>query len=124
MSRTVILVGHCFPDRFMLKGEVKRLLDGVTIESVNSSKDLEKHIEPDVLLLVNRELDGRFETGESGIELIRDIAQRDDAPVAMLISNYEESQQQAVEAGAALGFGKSDLYEASTAEKLQAAVGA
>lgn len=124
MSRTVILVGHCFPDRFMLKGAVKRLLDDVTIESSNSSKDLEKHLGPDVLLLVNRELDGRFETGESGIELIRDITQRDGAPVAMLISNYEEAQQLAVEAGATLGFGKSDLYEASTAEKLQAAVGA
>ena len=116
-SRTIVLVGHCFPDRFMLKTAIKRAVKGGAIETVNNQDALEAHLHPEAVLLVNRELDGKFGTS-NGIELIENIAGRDDAPIMLLISNYEEAQAQAVEAGARPGFGKGDLYHARTAELL------
>jgi two-component system chemotaxis response regulator CheY len=60
------------------------------------------------LVLVNRVLDA---DGSSGLDLIRQV-KADEAlrqvPV-MLVSNYEDAQQEAVRAGAEPGFGKSAL---------------
>ncbi len=117
-SRTIVLVGHCFPDRFMLKTAIKRAVKGVAIEKVNDRAALETHLHSGSVLLVNRELDGAFDTS-NGIELIEGLAAHDDAPIMLLISNFEEAQAQAVEAGARPGFGKGDLYETQTAELLR-----
>ena len=60
------------------------------------------------LVLVNRVFDA---DGSSGLDLIRALKAEEplrDVPV-MLVSNYEEAQAQAVQAGAALGFGKAAL---------------
>lgn len=60
------------------------------------------------LVLVNRVLDG---DGSSGLDLIRAI--KADPGVAgmpvMLVSNYEDAQAEAQDAGALPGFGKADL---------------
>lgn len=121
-GRTVVLVGHCFPDRFMIKSAIKRAVPGSSLETVNDEKELEPYLNGGALLLVNRELDGTFVT-DSGIELIERVMQGDDPPVTILISNYEDAQTHAETAGANPGFGKSDLYEARTVEILQAAAG-
>lgn len=121
-GRTIVLVGHCFPDRFMIKSAIKRAVPGSSLESVNDEKDLEPFLNGGSVLLVNRELDGRFDT-QSGILLIEQVMQGDDPPVAILISNYEDAQAHAEAAGANPGFGKSDLYEARTVEILKAAAG-
>lgn len=69
------------------------------------------------LVLVNRILDA---DGREGLELIHQ-AQADEqlktVPV-MMVSNYADAQAAAVAAGARQGFGKSQLFEASTAEAL------
>ncbi len=116
--KTVVLVGHCGPDMFMLKTAVGRALPEATIVFVNDTVALSEYLTSDSLLLVNRELDGGFDR-QSGIDLISQIASQDDPPVAMLISNLEDAQSQAVAAGAKPGFGKSQLYEESTAEILR-----
>ena len=121
-TRTVVLVGHCFPDQFIIKSAIKRAVPGSSLETVNDEKGLEPYLNGSVVLLVNRELDGRFDT-DSGIELIERVMQGDDPPVTILISNYEVAQTHAEAAGANPGFGKSDLYEAKTVEILQAATG-
>lgn len=121
-GRTVVLVGHCFPDRFMIKSAIKRAVPGSSMETVNDEKGLEPFLNGDAVLLVNRELDGTFDP-DSGIDLIERVMQGDDPPVTILISNYEDAQSQAEAAGANPGFGKSDLYEARTVEILQAAAG-
>ena len=121
-ARSVILVGHCMPDKFMLRSAVKRLVPGSDIVTVNDEKKLAKHASSQSVLLVNRVLDGRFDT-RSGIELIESLAAADDPPVAILISNRPDAQEQAVAAGARPGFGKSDLYAGSTAKILRDAVG-
>ncbi len=121
-TRTIVLVGHCGPDMFMLKSAIGRAAADAPIVTVNDSKSLNKYLNSDSVLLVNRELDGSFST-KSGIELIAQITNRDNPPIAMLISNYEEAQAEAVGAGAIQGFGKSELYDESTTDALRQAVG-
>ncbi len=119
--RTVVLVGHCGPDMFMLKTAVSRALPGASIVFVNDTVALSDYLTSVSLLLVNRELDGRFDT-QSGIDLISHIAKQDDPPVTLLISNLEDAQSQAVTAGAKPGFGKSQLYDKSTMDILTGAM--
>jgi len=117
----VVLVGHCGFDQGSIGRAVASALPGVTVESVYNTDGLGQHAGPDALLLVNRVLDGRFGMG-SGVDLIGDLAQRDQPPAMMLISNYPEAQAKAVEAGALPGFGKNELGRPETARKLQEAV--
>lgn len=119
--KTVVLVGHCGPDMFMLKTAVGRALPEATIVFVNDTVALSEYLTSDSLLLVNRELDGGFDR-KSGIDLISQIAKQDDPPIAMLISNLEDAQSQAVAAGAKPGFGKSQLYDSSTIDILTGAM--
>jgi two-component system chemotaxis response regulator CheY len=118
--RTVVLVGHCGPDVFLLRSAVSRALPGVKLSSANDDAELERFLRPDALLLVNRVLDGELSVG-NGIELIRNLAQRPNSPAMMLISNFPESQQAAIDAGALPGFGKAQLYQPQTIERLQTA---
>lgn len=122
MNRTVVLVGHCGPDMFMLKSAVGRVVPDAPLETVNDSASLAPHLSSGSVLLVNRVLDGGFD-GLSGIELIERAAGGDDPPISILISNFPEAQAEAVAAGARPGFGKQDLYAAETAETLRDAVG-
>jgi len=122
MSRTIVLVGHCGPDMFMLKSAVGRVVPDAPIVTVNDGAALAPLLCAGSVLLVNRELDGDFGT-TSGIELIQRAAQGDDAPVMLLISNFPEAQAEAAAAGARPGFGKTALYAAETAEILRDAVG-
>ena len=119
--RTVALVGHCGPDMFMLKTAVGRALPGASIVFVNDVDALSEYRTPEALLLVNRELDGRFRS-QSGIDLISEIAQQTGGPVTMLISNLEGAQAQAVAGGAKPGFGKSQLYDKLTTDLLTGAM--
>ena len=120
-TRTIVLVGHCGPDMFMLKSAIGRAAADSPIVTVNDAKSLEEYLNNDSVLLVNRELDGSFDT-QNGVELIKQIVQQENSPIIMLISNYEEAQAEAVAAGARIGFGKSELYDESTTEALREAV--
>lgn len=119
--RTVVLVGHCGPDMFMLKTAVGRALPEATIVAVNDVDALGEYRTPEALLLVNRELDGRFHS-QSGIDLISEIAQQTHVAATMLISDLEDAQSEAVAAGAKPGFGKSQLYDKSTTDLLTGAM--
>jgi two-component system chemotaxis response regulator CheY len=74
------------------------------------------------LVLVNRILDA---DGFSGLEVIGQLKADDDlrrVPV-MLVSNYEEAQQDAVARGALPGFGKSSLGQPHMLGRVQAVLG-
>ena len=119
--KRVLLVGHCGPDTWMLKSWVKRVLKGVTVSAVKDQVSVTE-AGADALLLVNRVLDGRFE-GMDGVELIRRVSNGQGSPVALLISNYTDAQQRAVEAGGRPGFGKSEIGSKEAAQRLKNAVG-
>jgi len=122
MMVDVMLVGHCGPDAIMLKTVVQRALPEASVELVNDQESLDAALAGDVVLLVNRELDGAFHVGTGGIDLIRQLAQSDSPPPMLLVSNFEEAQSEARAAGAMPGFGKSDLYHDDTTQRLKDAV--
>ena len=99
----------------------KALGRAVSVSTANSTEQLQQVVTSDSLLLVNRQLDGSFDS-TSGIELIGDLASRSDPPKMMLISNYPDAQEQAVSVGAQQGFGKSQLDDPLTIAILRQAV--
>lgn len=114
----VALVGHCGFDSGSLSRFAKAFAPGAKVLRVNNQKDLDKVAGPATLLLVNRVLDGRFDVGGSGIELIKTVAGQADASPTMLVSNYEDAQQEAVAAGALPGFGKSHVGDSATKQRI------
>ncbi len=120
--KNVVLVGHCGPDSRSLMRAVEAALPAANIESANDSAAVGRFANPESLLLVNRQLDGDF-GADDGVELIRSLATAADPPRMLLISNYEDAQEQAESAGARPGFGKSDLRDEKATQRLQAAAG-
>jgi two-component system, chemotaxis family, chemotaxis protein CheY len=141
-KRTILLVGHCFPDAAMLRVALRSAAPDAEFRSINDRAALDAHLRGADLALVNRVLDGDFGVPD-GIALIRVLA--DDArarspddvttrarqqaaripasrPVLMLVSTYPEAQDQAVSAGALPGFGKSDLYAEETHRRVRDAL--
>ena len=115
----VMLVGHCGPDAIMLKTVVQRALPDAGVELINDHPSLDAALERDVVLLVNRELDGEFRSGRGGIDLIRQLSEAGTAAPMLLVSNFADAQAEAESAGAMPGFGKSDLYHNDTTRRLQ-----
>ncbi|MCH2149250.1 MAG: hypothetical protein MK095_07430 [Phycisphaerales bacterium] len=115
----VMLVGHCGPDAIMLKTMVQRALPDANVELINDHDALDASLANDVVLLVNRELDGAFHTGSGGIDLIRHLNESATKAPMLLVSNFQEAQAEAEAAGAMPGFGKSDLYHEDTTQRLR-----
>ena len=116
--RRVLLVGHCAADAWVLDRAVKEVFKGVEVESANDQSSIQ-NAGADELLLVNRVLDGRFNSA-GGIDLIQRMKDNGSPAALMLISNFAESQDQAVEAGALPGFGKSDTGSQMMVDALRA----
>lgn len=115
----IALVGHCGPDAFALKSSVMGFVPGAVIHHINSKDELSSKLDQLALLLVNRVLDGRFDS-ESGIELIRELSTH--STPAMLISNFPESLEEAVQAGGVMGFGKRQMRSAEAETALKSAL--
>lgn len=118
-KQRIALVGHCGPDSYAIRGAVQAMVPGAEVRFVNDGAAAEQAAAAGDVLLVNRVLDGDFETS-SGLELIRALAPR--GARVMLVSNYAEAQAEAEAAGALPGFGKAGLYSAAMRERLAAAV--
>ena len=95
------------------------------MESIGDEADLEALLAADstgpAVLLVNRQLDGRFEAAD-GIDLIRNRHEPGSDRVWVLISNFEDAQSEAIAAGAHPGFGKTALNHPGTTAVLESAV--
>ena len=123
MPKTIALVGHCGPDSSFLKMAVRAAAPGSTVVMADDDAELEKVAAdaPD-LLLFNRVMEVGFAT-ESGVELIRALKAERPGLRVMLVSNYPDAQQAAVEAGALPGFGKNDIGREKAKAALRAALG-
>jgi len=119
--RTVWLVGHCGFDGHALQRAVKAAVPAVDVRHANGDDDLDRATADDVLL-VNRVLDHRHPGDKTGVDLIRRLAGRDDAPRVALVSNYPDAQAAAEQAGAVPGFGKDDLGKADTDQVIRRVV--
>jgi two-component system chemotaxis response regulator CheY len=108
-AKRVLSVGQCFADHSAITS-VLRSAFGAEVFATDSAQQALEQLRQDefALVLVNRVLDA---DGSSGLELIRALKadeQTREVPV-MLVSNYENAQEQAVQAGATAGFGKAAL---------------
>src|SRR5690348_13045445 len=107
--KRVLSVGQCFADHSSIS-RVLRGAFGAEVVGADSPQETLDHLRREAfsLVLVNRVLDAN---GSSGLDLIRAIRSEEalrDVPV-MLVSNYEDAQALAVQAGASAGFGKASL---------------
>jgi hypothetical protein len=117
---TFVLIGHCGPDAYLLKRAISRAVPGAAIAFANDEPSLQASLDRGNILLINRVLDSGFDV-DGGVELITRLAKADERPAMMLVSNFNDAQRHAVEAGALPGFGKRDLSLPRTAELLRLA---
>ncbi|MCA9241193.1 MAG: response regulator [Planctomycetales bacterium] len=118
--KRILDVGNCGPDH----GAIRRLLAAhfeCQVDQAHHAADtLQAVRERDYdLVLVNRKLDADY---SDGIEIIRQLKSDDQlasTPV-MLITNYAEHQDAAVECGALRGFGKLEFDKPETLAALRA----
>ena len=122
MPKKVALIGHCGPDSSYLRLAVQKAGRDVKVVAADDDAELQKVLEAGVdLLLFNRVLDYGFEE-EEGVELIRRLRAENPNVKMMLVSNYPESQAEAVEAGALPGFGKREIGSPRVTELLREAL--
>ena len=118
MTKTVVDVGNCGMDHESLRAmlEANFQVSLIQAHSVDEALDFLRAHDVD-LLLVNRIFD---RDQSDGLEMIKRVQADPElaTTVCMLISNFDEYQQQAVAAGAELGFGKQRLQETKTKESL------
>jgi CheY-like chemotaxis protein len=117
-AKRLLSVGQCGADHRKIIRTLQRF--NVEIVPADTTDEALAHLRagPFALVLVNRVYDA---DGASGLDLIRRI-KGDEAlrplPV-MLVSNHDDAQQAAVQAGALPGFGKSALYGPLVTERLR-----
>jgi two-component system chemotaxis response regulator CheY len=115
-------VGQCGYDHGQISRSLARALDAEFVRAETHAQALLalQSQGPFDLVLVNRVGDA---DGAPGLDLIRRLKAdpgSSQVPV-MLVSNYQDAQLQAMEAGALRGFGKSDLGSGREIEALRAA---
>ena len=117
----VLNVGQCVPDHMSISSYLRRKFDAEVVKVDSEEDALELVAKGDVdLVLVNRLYDA---DGSPGLETVKAITSGEGPPPVMLVSNFEDAQQQAVKAGALPGFGKGDLGTATADEKLGPVLG-
>lgn len=122
-TKRILSVGQCGADHGSISRVFQRAFAAEVVGVDSTVEALEKlRREAFALVLVNRVFDM---DGSSGLDLIKQI-KTDEAlaptPV-MLVSNYRDAQQQAVEAGATPGFGKSELGAVQMIERVKGVLG-
>ncbi|WP_298865588.1 hypothetical protein [uncultured Gimesia sp.] len=123
MTKRVLSVGQCVPDTNSL---VRFLTNNFSVEIDQSDVEvdtLEKMKKQSYdLVMINRKLDADY---SDGIELIQKIKESSEVKSSrlMLVSNFPEYQEEAVQAGAEYGIGKNEYQNPETAEKLKPYLG-
>lgn len=122
MSKTVALIGHCGPDSSYLRMTISKAIPGAKIVTVDDDQSLKAALDAGVdLALFNRVLDYGFDQTQ-GVEVIRQLARFYPATRMIMVSNYPQTQAEAVVAGAVPGFGKRQLGSPQVTQLLRDAV--
>lgn len=109
----VLDVGQCDPDHRRIAGFLSRQF-GADVDRAHGLDDARGLMEGTSyrLVLVNRMLDMDYTPGLNVIKALKaDVNPDLSSATFMLVSNYPEAQQEAVEAGAEPGFGKAQLED-------------
>ena len=118
MTRKVLDVGQCNADHSSITSTLKKNFD-VEIHRAHSHSEAIKLAGDTAfdLILINRLLDADGTPGMDILNALKANASTAEVPV-MVVSNYKEAQEKAVEKGAVEGFGKAALNSAETMEIL------
>jgi two-component system, chemotaxis family, chemotaxis protein CheY len=118
MAKRVLDVGNCSLDHNNLKRLIESNFDA-TVSRTHVSADAISSLRSQTfdLVLVNRVLNRDDSEGLELIETIKADPQLSATP-AMLISDFDHFQQQAMAAGAEMGFGKKSLASPQTRQRL------
>src|SRR5436309_7219217 len=124
MFKRVLSLGQCGADH----GSISGVLRDQFRAEVTAARTLEDALAKlrqggFDLVLVNRVLDYDGRSGFDFIDRMKRDEQLRGVPV-MLVSNFEDAQEEAVARGALPGFGKAALRQPETLERLGAALGA
>jgi CheY-like chemotaxis protein len=122
MSRRVLSVGQCSLDHGNLSRTLRSRFAAEVVPAASAQEALAAVAQGGFsLVLVNRVFDA---DGDSGLELIARLeGEAPEVPV-MLVSNFADAQELAVESGAVPGFGKAALSAPETLARLEAYLGA
>jgi CheY-like chemotaxis protein len=108
-TKRVLSIGQCGADHAAIARAIQRSFGAEVVPAGTSAEAFDLLLqEPFDLVLVNRVFDW---DGADGIAMVKQIKADEKlrhVPV-MLVSNYDDAQQLAVEAGALPGFGKAAL---------------
>ena len=120
-NQRVLSIGQCGMDH----GFLSRLFQsefGLAVDGASTLREAERLLQAGTyaLILVNRKLDL---DGSSGLPVLESLLEQHPGIPAMLVSNYPDAQQQAIELGAAPGFGKAQLHQPETLNRIRMALG-
>lgn len=116
--KTIMSVGQCNPDHNGLANFLTKNFE-CNIIRINSTHEAITALQKQGvdLVLVNRKLDVDYTDGTILIEKMQKDTKLRQIPI-MLISNYLESQEEAIRLGAVRGFGKSEYKSEETIKRV------
>ena len=118
MSRKVLDVGQCNADNSRISSLLKKHFDVEIDRSHSHDEAIKAALDtPYDLILINRILDADSTAGMDILASLKTKPSTAETPV-MVVSNYQETQEEAVSRGAVPGFGKSELDAEETIAKL------
>ena len=119
MSKRVLDVGNCSADHRAIASLITRQFSAEVVRAADLA-DATRQLQSESfdLVLVNRQLNSDRGDGLEAIRHIKRDPRLAHVPV-MLVSNFPEYQQEAVQAGAVEGFGKQSLHTNETVERLK-----
>ncbi|MCA9085412.1 MAG: hypothetical protein KDA81_15225 [Planctomycetaceae bacterium] len=119
-SRTVLSIGQCRPDHAAISHFLKSNFD-VDLHTADLADEAIELMARQTfhLVLVNRKLDADYSDGMDIIRRMKATAELCDLPV-MLVSNFPDWQEKAVQLGAVPGFGKAELGTSDTIDRVRA----
>lgn len=122
-SKTVLNVGQCRPDTAAITHFLTSNFGATVVNAALPADCMAAMAEHTVdLVLINRKLDADYSDGMEILKAIKADPALAEIPV-MLVSNFPEWQEKAVDAGATYGFGKAELNFAETIERVRGALG-
>lgn len=123
MTKSVLDIGNCGPDHASISRMLKKHFS-VDITQADQTTDAFERLRQKKfdLILVNRKLDCDYSDGLEVIKAIKAAPEFATIPV-MLVTNHDNYQQEAIAVGAEYGFGKLQLSDIGTHEKLKKFLG-
>ncbi|MBB3207692.1 CheY-like chemotaxis protein [Rhodopirellula rubra] len=119
MVKTLVDCGNCGPDFNSIRQMVTSNFEATVLQTHGADDTVELLRKRKVdLVTVNRKLDRDYSDGLEIIKKIKSDPEIGNVPV-MLVTNYDEHQQAAVAEGATYGFGKLEIGNEGTIEKLK-----